>query len=274
MTTNIPVPEIGAVIKGRVIRFLEQGALLDIGNGLKGLLHGSQVSWLNKRTKINEFLKIGEELDVIVLKVERSKRSRLFISLSRLKVQENPWETVEATHPVGSRTRSKVVDLLPFGATVEFPTGFRALVHDTEVSWTDRKPKAHDFLRVGDEIDVVIQLIDKKKRRIHASYRQTLPNPWDTFLEVFPIGTVTTGWVDGVQDYGLFVMLGNGCIGLAHKTRLLPTASALLPEQPLKVVIVAYDPENQHAALAQAEGKTLPNQVSEATARKLADPQH
>ncbi len=255
MTTDPPIPEVGAIVRGRVIRFLEHGALLDIGNGLKGLLHGSHVSWLNKRAKANEVLEIGEELDVVVSEVKRSKRQRVFVSLSRLPTQENPWETADEKHPVGSRTRAKVVDFLPFGATVEFPTGFHALVHDSEVAWTERKPKARDFLRVGDEIEVLIQLVDKTRRRIHASYRQAIENPWATFLEKYPIGTVTTGRVVLVRDFGVFVMLANGCTGHLHYSQVPARGSAIGLGESVAVVVLEYDQEKQRIAFGSSSAQ-------------------
>lgn len=252
MATNPPIPKVGAIVRGRVIRFLEQGALLDICNGLQGLLHGSQLSWLNKRAKANEILKIGEEFDVVVTEVKRSKRSRLFVSLSRLQTQENPWESVDEKHPVGSCVTAKVVDFLPFGVTVEFPTGFRALVHDSEVSWTESKPKARDFLRAEEMINVVIQLVDKKKRRIHASYRQTLQNPWMKFLEMHPLGTMTTGRVVQVRDFGVFVMLANGCTGLLHRSQFPPEVLAIELGELVAVTVLAYDQEKQRITFGYA----------------------
>ena len=254
MTTTPAIPEVGAIVRGRVIRFLKHGAFLDIGNGLNGFLHGTQVSWLNKRAKANEILRIGEELDVVVSEVKHSKRQRLFISLTRLPIQENPWESAEEKHPVGSRTKAKVVDFLPFGASVELPTGFRALVHDSEVSWTERKPKALDFLRVGEEIEVVIQLVDTTKRRIHASYRQCIENPWMTFLEKYPIGTATKSRVVLVRDFGVFVMLANGCTGLLHNSSFPEGVSAIGLGESVVVVVLDYDQERQRIAFGLGNG--------------------
>jgi small subunit ribosomal protein S1 len=128
-----------------------------------GLLHASQVSWLNKRPKIDEVLRIGDELDVVVLEVEQSKQSgTYYISLGHRQTEKNPWEGIAEKHPVGSRVKAKVVKLFDGGAFVELDGGFRALVPHSEVSWTETiKPKAHDFLRVGQEIEVIVQLVDK-----------------------------------------------------------------------------------------------------------------
>jgi len=251
MNDGVPIPEVGVTLRGRVTRFLTHGAILDIGKGLKGFLHGSQVSWLNKRAKIDEVLKLGDELDVVVLEVERSKSSKaVFISLGHLQIQVNPWKDVAEKHPVGSRVKAKVVDFLPFGAIVEFQSGFRALVHDSEVSWTAKKPKATDFLRLGEEIEVVVLLVDKDKRRIQVSYRQLIENPWETFLERFPIGTVTKGRAVSVRDFGVFLMLSNGCLGLLHNTHFPSGVSAFSVGDTLDVTILAYEQDQQRIALS------------------------
>ncbi len=249
MNEAVPIPEVGSTVRGQVVRLFEHSALLDIGSGLKGL----QVSWLNKRPKINEMLQIGYELDVVVLEVEQSKQSgTYFFSLGHRQTQTNPWESTAETHPVGSRVKAKVVKLFDGGAFVEFETGFRALVPHSEVSWTETiKPKAHDFLRVGQEIEVIVQLVDKDKRTIQASYREAIENPWVTFLEKFPIGTVTGGRVVSVRKHAVFVMLPNGCIGRLLKREFRPAVISL--GDAVSVVVLAYDQEQQRIDLGVRE---------------------
>ncbi len=171
-------------------------------------------------------------------------------------VAENSWEAVAEKHLVGSRVKANVVGFLQIGAIVEFESGFRALVHNSEVSWTEKKTKAKDILRLGDEIEVVVQLVDGEKRQIHASYRQALENPWVMFLDMFPIGTVTTGRVVVVHDYGMFVMLSNGCVGLLHQTQFLPGAAISLGDA-VSVVVLAYEQEKQRITLGQSSGEIL-----------------
>src|SRR5262245_29745801 len=157
MEQAVAIPEVGAVVRGRVVRFFEHSALLDIGNGVKVVLPAGQVSWLNRRPNASEILRIGDELHVVVLGVQQSKKTKTyFFTLGHRQTQANPWEGAGEKHPVGSRAKARVVEFVQFGATVEFESGFRALVPNSEVSWTEKiKPKAEDFLRVGDEIEEI-----------------------------------------------------------------------------------------------------------------------
>jgi small subunit ribosomal protein S1 len=246
MNKESSLPDIGATVRGRVIRLLARGAILDISTGHKGILRASQLSWLNRRIKVDESLKIGDELDVVVLKVNQSKKSKkIFVSVGHRQTLKNPWETVAEKHPVGNRMKAKVADFLPFGAVVEFETGFRGLVHDSEVSWTEKTPKAKDFLKLGDQIEVVIQLVNGDKRRIHASYRLAIENPWLTVLEKYPLGTTSTGRVVSVRVFGVLVMLPNGCVGLLYKSNFPDAEKMLSLDDAIDVVILTCDQDKQ-----------------------------
>jgi small subunit ribosomal protein S1 len=246
------IPAVGETVRGRVVRLREEGAFLEIGQGIQGYLHRSRISWLNKRINVNDAVKIGDEIDVVVLDVDCSKNGNVYISLGHIQTQANPWETVELQHPIGSRARATVVKFLPFGARVELESGFCALVHKSEISWTDKKAAAQEFLRLGDEVEVVIQLVDKKKRRLHASRRLAIENPWLTFLDRFPIGTVTSGRVVSLRIFGALVMLGNGCVGLLHKDNYPSGELAVSVGDSVEVTILAFDQEKQHISLGAA----------------------
>jgi small subunit ribosomal protein S1 len=189
---------------------------------------------------------LGDTIEVIVQRVDKEKRK---IYASYRQAIENPWEMVEEKYPVGCRVKAKVVDFLPFGATVEMEGGFRALVHDSEVSWTERKSKARDCFRLGEIVDVAVQRIDKVKRKIYASYRQAIENPWATFLERFPAGTITSGKVIGIRDYGLFVMLPNGWVGLLHKNSFPTEDWSISLGDSVDAIILSYEQERQRISL-------------------------
>jgi small subunit ribosomal protein S1 len=249
MTTRHPFPEAGSRLKGRVVELLSSGAILDIGNGLKGFLHESQISWLTKRAIPSENLRIGEEIEVVVLPVKPSKRQRSFASLSLLPTQTNPWESVKEKHPVGSRINATVVDIRDFGVLVRFATGFRALIHNSEVSWVERTPKARELFRPGDEIEVVIQFVDVEKRRIIASYRHACENPWEALLSKYPIGSSTNGKVESLQKYGVFVSLPNGCIGLLHHSQFRNDLPTLRPGDFIQVIVLEFDMQKNRISL-------------------------
>lgn len=236
MTNESSIPKVGTTLRGRVVQLRAYGAVIDIGGGWTGLLHGSQLSWLNKRARVAETLNVGDELDVAVLEVKRSKKSgAVFLSLGHRQTQHNPWETVGAALPIGSRLRAKVVDFLPFGATVEFASGFRALVHDSEVSWTEPRPKAHNLLKMGDEIDVVILTVDKNKRKIHASHRQAADDPWPIIEQRHPVGRRMRCSVAELHSYGASVELESGLRALLHNSEVSWTGWKLKAEDVLRV---------------------------------------
>ncbi len=141
------IPAVGETVRARVVRLLEKGVFLEIREGLNGFLHRSQFSWMNKRVNVNETLKLGDEIDVVVLDVDRSEKTgTVFITLSHRETQPNPWEDAEQQHPIGSRASATVIEFLPFGARVKLASSFCALLHDSEISWTDKKAKAQELL--------------------------------------------------------------------------------------------------------------------------------
>ncbi|MBM3983262.1 MAG: 30S ribosomal protein S1 [Planctomycetes bacterium] len=251
MNTDIPLPEVGSLVRGRVVRLTERGAMIELTSGLKGLIHCSLVSWTERRADVRDTFKLGDEAEAVVVEVKRSKKTgNVFMTLGYRQLHANPWAGVTAAHPVGSRAAARVVEFLTIGAIIQFESGFRGLVHNNEVSWTERKPRAIDFLRVGQFIEVVVTFTDPERRRIHASYRQTQPNPWDTFLEQHPIGSVTRGRVDLVRPFGVFVMLPNGCVGLLHNTQFPPGVTELLVGEAVMVNVLAFDREKQRIMLS------------------------
>lgn len=256
MNTDIPLPAVGSVVRGRVVRLSERGAMIQLASGLKGLIHCTQVSWTQRRADVRDTFRIGDEVDAVVIEAKRSKTTgNVFMTLGYRQLQANPWDGVADAHPVGSRAAARVVEFIAIGAMVEFASGFRALVHNNEVSWTERKPRAIDFLRIGERVEVVVTWSDPERRRIHASYRQTLPNPWDTFLEHHPIGSAARGRVDLVRPFGVFVMLPNGCVGLLHVTQFPPGVTDLPMGESVDVVVQAFDREKQRIAFsARAPG--------------------
>ncbi len=241
MSTRSPRPEVGSRLRGRVLEIQRSGAILDLGNGLKGYLHESQISWLNNHATSLKDLEIGEEFDVVVLADRPTKKKTFFVSLSRLPTQTNPWIKVHDKHPVGSRVEARVVNFLPFGAVVEFSSGFLGFIHDSEISWVEEKRKARDLLRLGDEIEVVIQFVDAERRLINASYRQAIENPWNTFLSKYPIGSLANGRVESVKNFGVFISLENGCVGLLHHSQFSDSSQMFQIGDRMVVIVLQYD---------------------------------
>lgn len=247
------MPEIGSVVRGRVLKFMDQGAQIEIGNNLNGLLPNSLVSRKSKRINIHEILKIGDEIDLEVLDVRRSKTSDyVFITLSHSSIQKNPWETISDVHSIGSIYKTKIIDILQFGAIVLFESGFTGLVHTSEISWTDTKADVQDYFQLNDYINVVITSIDKEKQKIKVSYRETIENPWDTFLAQYPIGSITIATVNSIAEFGVFLKLPNECIGLLHKSNYATTSVEFAIDNTLNVTIIDYQQDKRRISFALA----------------------
>ncbi|MBO4448698.1 MAG: S1 RNA-binding domain-containing protein, partial [Kiritimatiellae bacterium] len=192
----------GEIRKGRVKNITDFGAFIDL-DGLDGLLHITDMSW-GRIKHPSELLKVGQELDVMVLDIDRERER---VSLGLKQTTENPWNTIQEQFPVGSRISGKVVNLAAYGAFVEIAPGIEGLVHISEFSWTKRVARASDMLSVGDEVQVVVLSVDVENQKIALGIRQTQANPWDTVQDRFPVGSRIKGKVRNFTAYGAFVEL-------------------------------------------------------------------
>ncbi|MBQ3748867.1 MAG: S1 RNA-binding domain-containing protein, partial [Kiritimatiellae bacterium] len=195
----------GEVRKGKVKNITDFGAFVDL-DGLDGLLHITDMSW-GRVKHPSEVLKVGDELDVMVLDVDRDRER---VSLGLKQTQPNPWDAIQDQFPVGSRVSGKVVNLAPYGAFVEIAPGIEGLVHISEFSWTKRVARASDMLSVGDEVQVVVLSVDMENQKIALGIRQTQENPWDTVQDRYPVGSRVKGKVRNFTNYGAFIELEEG----------------------------------------------------------------
>ncbi len=239
--SNSVEPKVGDILEGRVIKVLDWGALVALPGDCVGRLLNSQISWSKRKVKASESFTCGANITVIVHEVHRSKtHGKLFVILGYRELQPNLWNLVEEKYPVGTRAEGRIVEFLPFGATVELEDGFSGLLHDSEISWTNRNAKVSETFRIDDTVSVVVNYSDKGKRKLHLSYRETQPDPWVGVEQAFPVGTHTKGRVVRRVDYGTFVELNNGCVGLLHKSQV-PTTFDAEAGKLLDVVITGVD---------------------------------
>ncbi len=240
----------GEVRKGRVKNITDFGAFVDL-DGIDGLLHITDMSWTRIKTP-NEILKVGQEIDVMVLDVDRERER---ISLGLKQTTANPWDSIQDQFPVGARVTGKVVNLTAYGAFVEIAPGIEGLVHISEFSWTKRVARASDMLAVGDEIQVVVLSVDVENQKIALGIRQTQDNPWDSVLERFPVGAKVRGKVRNFTTYGAFVELEEGIDGMIHVgdmswTRKINHPSECLQKgQEVEVVVLGVDAKEQRISL-------------------------
>ena len=219
----------GEVRKGRVKNITDFGAFIDL-DGIDGLLHITDMSW-GRIKHPSEMLKVGQELDVMVLDVDKEKER---ISLGLKQTTENPWTTITEQFPVNSRVQGKVVNLAAYGAFVEIAPGIEGLVHISEFSWTKHVARASDMLNVGDEIMVQVLSVDAENQKIALGIRQTQENPWDSVTDRYPVGSRVKGKVRNFTTYGAFVELEEGIDGMIHVTDLSWTRRPAHPSECLK----------------------------------------
>jgi small subunit ribosomal protein S1 len=240
----------GDIRKGTVKNITDFGAFIDL-NGIDGLLHITDMSW-GRIGHPSELLKIGQEIDVVVLDVNKEKER---VSLGLKQKMANPWDNIETKYPVGARVKGKIVNLVPYGAFVQLEPGVEGLVHVTELSWTKRVAKPSDMLKQGQEIEAVVLGINREEQKISLGIRQLESNPWDTAEQKYPAGTHVKGKVRNLTSYGAFVELEEGLDGMIHVSDISWTRKINHPSEILKkgdeveAVVLEVDRPNQRIAL-------------------------
>jgi small subunit ribosomal protein S1 len=240
----------GDIRKGTVKNITDFGAFIDL-NGLDGLLHITDMSW-GRIGHPSEILKVGQEIDVVVLDVNKEKER---VSLGLKQKLQNPWENIEAKYQVGQKVKGKVVNLVPYGAFVEIEPGVEGLVHVTELSWTKRIAKPSDVLKQGQEIEASVLGINRDEQKISLGIRQLEANPWDSAHEKYPPGAKVKGKVRNLTSYGAFVELEEGIDGMVHVSDISWTRKINHPSEVLKkgddveAVVLEVDRPNQRIAL-------------------------
>jgi small subunit ribosomal protein S1 len=240
----------GDIRKGTVKNITDFGAFIDL-NGLDGLLHITDMSW-GRIGHPSEILKVGQEIDIVVLDINREKER---VSLGLKQKLTNPWESIESKYPVGARVKGKVVNLVPYGAFVELEPGVEGLVHVTELSWTKRIAKPSDVLKPGQEIEAVVLGINRDEQKISLGLRQLEANPWDKALEKYPPGTKVKGKIRNLTSYGAFIELEEGLDGMIHVSDISWTRKINHPSEVLKkgdeaeAVVLEIDKSNQRISV-------------------------
>jgi len=219
----------GDIRKGTVKNLTDFGAFIDL-NGLDGLLHITDMSW-GRLNHPSELLKVGQELDVVVLDVNKEKER---VSLGLKQKMANPWDQIETKFPIGTKVKGKVVSLVPYGAFVQLEPGVEGLVHVTELSWTKRVAKPSDVLQQDQEIEAIVLGINRDEQKISLGVRQLESNPWDIADQKYIVGTKVKGKVRNLTSYGAFVELEEGIDGMVHVSDMSWTRKINHPSEMLK----------------------------------------
>jgi small subunit ribosomal protein S1 len=240
----------GDIRKGTVKNITDFGAFIDL-NGIDGLLHITDMSW-GRIGHPSEILKVGQDIDVVVLDINREKER---VSLGLKQKLANPWENIDAKYQVGTKVKGRVVNLVPYGAFVELEPGVEGLIHVTELSWTKRIAKPSDVLKADQEIEAIVLGINREEQKISLGIRQLETNPWDKALEKYPPGTKVKGKIRNLTSYGAFIELEEGLDGMIHVSDISWTRKINHPSEVFKkgddveAVVLEVDKANQRISV-------------------------
>ncbi len=228
--------KVGDHVKGKVVVMADYGAFVEIAPGVEGLIHVSEMSWSQHLRSAQDFMKVGDEVEAVVLTLDRDERK---MSLGIKQLKADPWENIEEKYPVGSKHTAKVRNFTNFGVFVEIEEGVDGLIHISDLSWTKKVKHPSEFTQIGADIEVMVLEIDKENRRLSLGHKQLEENPWDVFETIFSVGSVHEGQVIEVLDKGDVVALPYGVEGFATPKHLVKQdgSHAQLNEKlPFKVI--------------------------------------
>jgi len=210
--------KVGDTVKGKVVVMADYGAFVEIAPGVEGLIHVSEMSWSQHLRSAQDFMKVGDEVEAVVLTLDREERK---MSLGIKQLTADPWENIETKYPVGTKCTAKVRNFTNFGVFVEIEEGIDGLIHISDLSWTKKIKHPGEFTQVGADIEVVVLEIDKENRRLSLGHKQLEENPWNEFESQFAIDTIHKGTITDLTDKGAVVSLGENIDGFAPARQLV-----------------------------------------------------
>ena len=228
--------KVGDRVKGKVVVIADYGAFVEIQPGVEGLIHVSEMSWSQHLRSAQDFLKVGDEVEAVILTLDREERK---MSLGIKQLREDPWEAIEVKYPVGSKHTAKVRNFTNFGVFVELEEGVDGLIHISDLSWTKKVKHPSEFTQAGAEIDVMVLDIDKENRRLSLGHKQLEDNPWDQFEATYTVGSIHEGKITEMLEKGAVVSLEKGVEGFATPKHLVKedgTQATLGEVLPFKVI--------------------------------------
>ncbi len=245
----------GTHVKGKIVNLVPYGAFIEIEPGIEGLIHVSEMSWVKNVTDPSEVVKKGEEVEAIVLAVQKSEGK---ISLGIKQLDRNPWEEVEQKYPLGKNIKGEVRNLTNYGAFVELEPGVEGLIHISDLSWIKKVSHPSEVLKKGDEVEAIILSIDKESKKITLGVKQLSTNPWESIEKTMPVGSLVKGTVIKTTAFGAFVELENGLEALIHVTELSDqpfgkVEDVIKVDEPVTAKVIKLDPEHKKIAISIKE---------------------
>jgi len=232
-----------AVVKGKIVNIEDYGAFLEIKPGVEGLIHVSEVSWSNQPINAREYFKLGQEYDAKIVTIDKEDRK---MSLSIKQLSKDPWSDIETRFPEGSRHTGEVKNLTPYGVFVELEEGIGGMIHISDLSWTKRYSHPSEFTKVGENIDIMILEIDKDSRKLSLGHKQLEENPWDSFQNVFPVGSYHEATIVRRDDRGAIVQLPYGLEAFAPIKHIRKDGGDLAEvEESLTVKVIEFNRDDK-----------------------------
>ncbi|MBO8438603.1 MAG: 30S ribosomal protein S1 [Bacteroidetes bacterium] len=253
-----PNLKVGDKVKGKVVVMADYGAFIEIAPGVEGLIHVSEMSWSQHLRSAQDFMKVGDEVEAVILTLSREERK---MSLGIKQLKPDPWETVETKYAVGTRHTAKVRNFTNFGVFVEIEEGIDGLIHISDISWTKKIKHPSEFTQIGADIEVQVLDIDKENRRLSLGHKQLEENPWDVFETVFTLNSIHEGTIIEMLDKGAVVSLPYGVEGFATPKHLVKedgTQAQVNEKLPFKVIEFNKDAKRiilSHSRIFEDEAK-------------------
>ena len=275
-----PELKVGDKVKGKVVVMADYGAFVEIAPGVEGLIHVSEMSWSQHLRSAQDFMKVGDEVEAVILTLDRKERK---MSLGIKQLKADPWENIEEKYPVGSKHTAKVRNFTNFGVFVELEEGVDGLIHISDLSWTKKIKHPSEFTQIGADIDVQVLEIDKENRRLSLGHKQLEENPWDVFETIFTVGSIHEGTIVELLDKGAVIALPYGVEGFATPKHLVKEdGTQAQVDEKLNFKVIEFNKESKRIILShsrifedeakaeKAEAKKAAKKAKEAAAKEAA----
>ncbi|MBQ5679990.1 MAG: 30S ribosomal protein S1 [Bacteroidaceae bacterium] len=242
--------KVGDHVKGKVVVMADYGAFIEIAAGVEGLIHVSEMSWSQHLRSAQDFMKVGDEVEAVILTLDREERK---MSLGIKQLKDDPWENIEEKYPVGSKHTAKVRNFTNFGIFVEIEEGVDGLIHISDLSWTKKIKHPSEFTQIGSEIEVCVLEIDKTNRRLSLGHKQLEENPWDVFETVFTQDSVHEGTIVEMLDKGAVIQLAYGVEGFATPKHLVKEDGTQAQKgEKLEFKVIEFNKESKRIILSHS----------------------
>ena len=263
-----PNLKVGDKVKGKVVVMADYGAFVEIAPGVEGLIHVSEMSWSQHLRSAQEFLKVGDEVEAVILTLDRNERK---MSLGIKQLKDDPWGNIEEKYPVGSKHTAKVRNFTNFGVFVELEEGVDGLIHISDLSWTKKIKHPSEFTQIGADIDVQVLEIDKENRRLSLGHKQLEENPWDVFETIFTVGSIHEGTIVEMLDKGAVIALPYGVEGFATPKHLVKEdGSQAQIDEKLDFKVIEFNKDSKRIILSHSRIFEDEAKAEKAEAKKAA----